>query len=52
MAVTNREEYICKGAAYTHGVTVLEKILPGQNIADVSFYTEFIGQFVHLRLKR
>ena len=32
-----------KGAAYTHGVTVLEKILPGQNIADVSFILNSLG---------
>ncbi len=32
-----------KGAAYTHGVTVLEKILKGQNIADVSFILNSLG---------
>ena len=32
-----------KGAAYTHGVTVLEKILPGSNIADVSFTLNSLG---------
>jgi len=32
-----------KGAAYTHGVTVLEKVLPGQNIADVSFIMNSLG---------
>ncbi len=32
-----------KGAAYTHGVSVLEKILPGQNIADVSFILNSLG---------
>ena len=32
-----------KGAAYTHGMTVLEKILPGQNIADVSFIMNSLG---------
>ncbi len=32
-----------KGAAYTHGITVLEKVLPGQNIADVSFIMNSLG---------
>jgi NADH-quinone oxidoreductase subunit D len=32
-----------KGPAYTHGVTVLEKILVGQNIADVSFILNSLG---------
>ncbi len=32
-----------KGAAYTHGVSVLEKILPGENIADVSFILNSLG---------
>ncbi len=32
-----------KGAAYTHGVTVLEKVLPGQNIADISFIMNSLG---------
>lgn len=32
-----------KGAAYTHAVTVLDKILPGQNISDVSFILNSMG---------
>ena len=32
-----------KGAAYTNGITVLEKILPGENIADVSFILNSLG---------
>ncbi len=32
-----------KGAAYTHGVTVLDKVLKGQNIADVSFILNSLG---------
>jgi NADH-quinone oxidoreductase subunit D len=32
-----------KGAAYTHAVTVLDKILPGNNISDVSFILNSMG---------
>ena len=32
-----------KGPAYTHGITVLEKILEGANIADVSFIMNSVG---------
>ncbi len=32
-----------KGAAYTHAITVLDKILPGQNISDVSFILNSMG---------
>ncbi len=32
-----------KGAAYTHAFTVLDKILPGQNISDVSFILNSMG---------
>jgi len=32
-----------KGAAYTNGITVTEKILVGQNIADISFILNSMG---------